>query len=84
MTRTQLISDLFALAEVGKVPYPLLFETVKYLTREKEYKPWQVALEEFKKIWSLLLQTDLLKPFEVSVNKRLYNLIIKKKMSQRK
>lgn len=65
LTRAHLISDMFALAEIGEISYEFVFDTTKYLKREEHYSVWKVAAIAFEKIWFLLRGTKSLELFEV-------------------
>lgn len=67
LTRANLISDMFALAEIGELPYDHVLDTMKYLIREDHYIVWKVAATAFEKFWFHLRGTKLLKLFEVSI-----------------
>lgn len=66
MSRVNLVSDMFALAEVGKLPYQILFSTMKYLPHEISDYPLMLALNEFNKIRSTLFGSIALEPYKVS------------------
>lgn len=59
---------MFALAEIGELPYVHVLETMKYLIREEHYAVWKTAANAFKKIWFHLRGTKLLELFEVCLS----------------
>ncbi|VDN36755.1 unnamed protein product [Cylicostephanus goldi] len=50
MTRNGIISDAFAAALIGEVPYETIFNLIKYIKKEKEYLPWQEAINGFSAV----------------------------------
>lgn len=65
LSRVQLIVDMFALAEVGKLPYKNLIKTMVYLRHEMSDLPLMAALHELNKIRSALYDSEVLKLYEV-------------------
>lgn len=43
-SRVRIIADTFTLAEAGRVPYDAALNLTRYLSKEKEYLPWEMAL----------------------------------------
>ncbi|KAH7711631.1 peptidase family M1 containing protein, partial [Aphelenchoides avenae] len=44
-SRARIIDDTFTLAEAGRVPYQAALNLTKYLSKEKEFLPWIMALD---------------------------------------
>lgn len=57
---------MFALAEVGKLPYQTLFSTMIYLRHETSDYPLMIALNEFNRIRSTLFGSEAFEPYDVS------------------
>ncbi|KAJ1365374.1 hypothetical protein KIN20_025657 [Parelaphostrongylus tenuis] len=57
--RARLLSDAFALAEAGELSYETLFTMISYLSRDTDYLPWSCALNGLKRIYELVLRTEL-------------------------
>lgn len=50
VNRAQLISDSYALAEAGIIPYYIPLNITSYLINEKDYMPWHSVLLAFRTI----------------------------------
>ena len=66
LSRVQLIVDMFALAEVNKLKYETLINTMLYLGHEYSGLPLTVALHELNRIRSALYGSDVFNLYEVS------------------
>ncbi|KAI8123265.1 Glutamyl aminopeptidase [Lucilia cuprina] len=61
--RAHLINDAFVLADAGQVDYSIALELSKYLEKELDYVPWNVAASRLSAIKNLLYFTDLYRDF---------------------
>lgn len=68
LTRARIVSDMFTLAEAGKLRYEIVFSTMEYLHNEEDIAPWHLALKEFDRIRSRLLgsSSGLFKRYQVN------------------
>ena len=58
LNRAHLISDAFALAGVGIVPYTTPLNLIGYLSKESHYVPWASAMSGLSYVGSMLDQTE--------------------------
>lgn len=56
--RSNLIDDIFNLAESERTPYSTAFNLVKYMSQEDHFVPWTVVFSKLSKIEDKLLSTD--------------------------
>lgn len=61
--RAHLINDVFVLADAGQVDYSIALELSKYLEKELDYVPWNVAASRLRSISNLLYFTDMYRDF---------------------
>ncbi|WKY13359.1 hypothetical protein Q1695_004291 [Nippostrongylus brasiliensis] len=74
-TRCGIISDAFAAADIGAIPYTTVFKVLEYLEKEKEYLPWQTAINGLNYIKKYFVGTaglDLMKSYIVDVVTAVY------------
>ena len=55
--RAQLLDDTFVLASVNLVPYAQALDLTLYLTKEREYVPWNAVSDELDYIDGMLFKT---------------------------
>ncbi|XP_013114371.1 aminopeptidase N [Stomoxys calcitrans] len=54
MNRAQIVGDALALAFSGYQDYDMALSILEYLTREHEYLPWKIALDDLSEIYSMV------------------------------
>ncbi|CAJ0588782.1 unnamed protein product [Cylicocyclus nassatus] len=74
-TRNAILSDAFAAARIGKIPYEIVFELLKYMEAEKEYLPWRAAIDGISEVLSYLRdlpESEYLERFMLNLLEPLY------------
>lgn len=66
--RMQIVDDLFAFAAADILAYSFVLDAIMYLQNENDFLPWGIALSYLRDIRSYLMRTELLEPFQVSLN----------------
>ncbi|XP_067293180.1 aminopeptidase N [Pseudorasbora parva] len=59
INRAQIVDDAFNLARAKIIPVTLALRTTKYLFKEREYMPWQSALNNLDYFYLMFTQTDV-------------------------
>ncbi|KAK2867021.1 hypothetical protein Q8A67_025138 [Cirrhinus molitorella] len=59
INRAQIVDDAFNLARAKIIPVTLSLNTTKYLSEEREYMPWQSALNNLDYFYLMFTQTDV-------------------------
>ncbi|KAK7121714.1 hypothetical protein R3I93_022712 [Phoxinus phoxinus] len=59
INRAQIVDDAFNLARAKIIPVTVALKTTKYLIKEKEYIPWQSALNNLDYFYLMFAQTDV-------------------------
>ncbi|XP_051978902.1 aminopeptidase N [Xyrauchen texanus] len=59
INRAQIVDDAFNLARAKMIPVTLALSTTKYLFQEREYMPWQSALDNLDYFYLMFTQTDV-------------------------
>ncbi|XP_043083977.1 aminopeptidase N [Puntigrus tetrazona] len=59
INRAQVVDDAFNLARAKIIPVTLALRTTKYLSEEREYMPWQSALNNLDYFYLMFTQTDV-------------------------
>ncbi|XP_050959974.1 aminopeptidase N [Labeo rohita] len=59
INRAQIVDDAFNLARAKMIPVTLALKTTKYLSEEREYMPWQSALNNLDYFYLMFTQTDV-------------------------
>uniref|UniRef100_A0A673I072 Aminopeptidase n=1 Tax=Sinocyclocheilus rhinocerous TaxID=307959 RepID=A0A673I072_9TELE len=59
INRAQIVDDAFNLARAKIIPVTLALKTTKYLSEEREYMPWQSALNNLDYFYLMFTQTDV-------------------------
>ncbi|XDV53211.1 hypothetical protein PO909_021777 [Leuciscus waleckii] len=59
INRAQIVDDAFNLARAKIVPVTVALKTTKYLIKEREYMPWQSALNNLDYFYLMFTQTDV-------------------------
>uniref|UniRef100_A0A1B0DFZ5 ERAP1-like C-terminal domain-containing protein n=1 Tax=Phlebotomus papatasi TaxID=29031 RepID=A0A1B0DFZ5_PHLPP len=62
--RSQLLNDVFYLADSTQVSYDIALNLTRYLRNEDQYVPWVVAISRLRNIYNLMYQTDLVPQVE--------------------
>ncbi|KAM3609680.1 uncharacterized protein V6R79_018407 [Siganus canaliculatus] len=69
INRAQLVDDAFNLARAQLVSTTLALRTTSYLSVEREYMPWQSALDNLDYYYLMLDRTDVYQPMQEYVKK---------------
>jgi hypothetical protein len=73
--RSQIINDIFSLAESNKISPTKPFEIIKYMPLEDEYLPWSVLLDRLQFFIDLIEATEVygnLRDYLIELIKPLY------------
>ena len=62
--RSQLINDMFSLAQADKISSTKPFELTKFLINENEYLPWNTFINRISFYVNMLDTTELYQDFE--------------------
>ncbi|GAB0087436.1 Aminopeptidase [Sergentomyia squamirostris] len=57
--RSQLLNDVFYLADSTAISYEVALNLTQYLKNEDQYVPWVVAASRLQNVYNLMYQTDL-------------------------
>ncbi|XP_030623171.1 aminopeptidase N isoform X1 [Chanos chanos] len=57
INRAQIVDDAFNLARAKMIPVSLALNTIKYLSHEREYMPWETALDNLDYFYLMFDQT---------------------------
>lgn len=84
-TRARIIDDTFTLAEAGRLPYEAALNLTRYLEKEEEYIPWEMALTGFNTIQGYFLdepETEHLREYIKNIIGKLFGREIRKIMQK--
>ncbi|CAL8357825.1 unnamed protein product [Lota lota] len=70
INRAQLIDDAFNLARAKEIPTILALETTKYLQKEREYIPWESALDNLDFFYLMFDRSEVLGPMQDYLRKQ--------------
>uniref|UniRef100_A0A8C1JSE7 Aminopeptidase n=1 Tax=Cyprinus carpio TaxID=7962 RepID=A0A8C1JSE7_CYPCA len=59
INRAQIVDDAFNLARAKIIPVTLALKTTKYLSKERDYMPWQSALNNLDYFYLMFTQTEV-------------------------
>uniref|UniRef100_A0A8C9SCB0 Aminopeptidase n=1 Tax=Scleropages formosus TaxID=113540 RepID=A0A8C9SCB0_SCLFO len=66
INRAQLVEDAFNLARAKIIDTTLALRTTKYLSKEREYMPWQTAINNLDYFFLMFDRTEVYGPMQVS------------------
>ncbi|XP_073724650.1 alanyl (membrane) aminopeptidase b, tandem duplicate 1 [Misgurnus anguillicaudatus] len=70
INRAQIIDDAFNLAKAGIIDTTLALDTTKYLLTEKEYMPWEAALDNLDYFYLMFDRTEVYGHMQAYVGKQ--------------
>ncbi|TSL68185.1 Aminopeptidase N [Bagarius yarrelli] len=70
INRAQILSDAFTLARAAIVDIKLALRTTKYLSREREYIPWEAALRSLGSLFAVFERNEVYGPMQAYLRKQ--------------
>ncbi|XP_058851581.1 aminopeptidase Ey-like [Acipenser ruthenus] len=70
INRAQLIDDAFNLARAGYIPTTLALDTTKYLSKDREYMPWESAIDNLGYFSLMFDRTEVNGPMQAYLRKQ--------------